>query len=633
MQDESTRKGLLNKNIQSPNSQEIQLNEKGKNKETIAHPKKVFKKKNHVHYYSKSSQQGNNNHIKKEPNISNKLSFNEMDDEEELDHPKPLRSDSEEDLDDLKAEFAIKSEEEETLDNILKNKQNFSLNLENIQNNIEIPEIRDAKQIRHSVIDDNKNEKKENIVSGRKMKKLIPLKKSYNSKTISINQVNQIKLKINKKLNNTDVNKNNLEKKEKKGNKNVKHNSTDNQINKEIIKNKKKNIYHHASLNLLKKRVDKNIKFEKKDSSKIGNENYNYVNIIKNDTKQYSEPRNMLIDNQNRHLYANSLPISKIKYQIPKTKNIIKEECEKNQSQEKKAETIPNKINLNQSQQKNLVLKKKKLISLKNINYLMHNEGIQSFASDIDEKDNVYLNENSYNKTEGNINIIDNFSKVKSNELQRHNLDKKFNIFENKQKQAQNNNLKYRKKTYEKGGKFNNIQTTFVVLSKNQNTNKIPKSKNNPEIIKNNKNNSIPSANNLNNTKINKGNIIPNSKYSNGINYQRMSVNIPRRLGSNSNMDNVPIRGSYNFNEYLYNKVNNDISYRNYLESSIIRDRVINRNNRERNTNYFINKSSNNTQNIIPFYDYDYDYNYDYYYNDNQFPNNSYIQYSINSNY
>ena len=336
-----------------------------------------------------------------------------MDDEEELDHPKPLRSDSEEDLDDLKAEFAIKSEEEETLDNILKNKQNFSLNLENIHNNIEIPEIRDAKQIRHSVIDDNKNEKKENIVSGRKMKKLIPLKKSYNSKTISINQVNQIKLKINKKLNNTDVNKNNLEKKEKKGNKNVKHNSTDNHINKEIIKNKKKNIYHHASLNLLKKRVDKNIKFEKKDSSKIGNENYNYANIIKNDTKQYSEPRNMLIDNQNRHLYANSLPISKIKYQIPKTKNIIKEECEKNQSQEKKAETIPNKINLNQSQQKNLVLKKKKLISLKNINYLMHNEGIQSFASDIDEKDNVYLNENSYNKTEGNINIIDNFSKIK----------------------------------------------------------------------------------------------------------------------------------------------------------------------------------------------------------------------------
>ena len=46
----------------------------------------------------------------------------------------------------------------------------------------------------------------------------------------------------------------------------------------------------------------------------------------------------------------------------------LEKDNNKNQSQEKKAETIPNKINLPQSQQKNLVLKKKKLISLKNIN-------------------------------------------------------------------------------------------------------------------------------------------------------------------------------------------------------------------------------------------------------------------------
>lgn len=633
MHDESIRRVLLNKKIKSLNNQEIQLSEKDKNKETIVHPQKIFNKKNHVHYYSKSSQQGNNNHIKMEPNNSNKLSFNEIDDEEELDHPKPLRSDSEEDLDDLKSEFIIKREKEETLDNILKNEQYFSLNFDGIQKNVDevvIPDIRDAKQIRHRVIDDNKNEKKENILNGRKMKKLIPLKKSFNSRTITINQVNQIKFKINKKLNNIDVNKNNIEQKEKKDNKNIKHNSNENNINKELINNNKNNMFHHASLNLLKKKIDKKINFEKKNSSKMGNENYNYVNIIKNDKKQYNDLRSMLIDNQNSYLHANSLPISKIKYRIPKTKNIIKEECEKNHSQERKDETIRNKIHLTQNQQKNLVLKKKKLISLKNKNYLIHNEGIQSLTSDVSGKDNVYLNENSFNKTEGNINIIDNFSKVKSNELKRHNLDKKYNIFENKKEETQNNNLKYRKKTYEKGGKFNNIQTTFVILSKNQNTNKIPKSKNNPEIIKNNKNkcinstiNSTSSANSLNNTKINKRSIIPRSKNWNEINYQRMSLNIPRRFGSNSNKDNLPIRGSYNLNDYLYNKENNHIGYRNYLESSIIRERYIKRNNRERKNSYFINKSSNNTQNITPFYDYD--YNKDYYYNDKQFPNNSYI--------
>ena len=251
MHDESIRRVLLNKKIKSLNNQEIQLSEKDKNKETIVHPQKIFNKKNHVHYYSKSSQQGNNNHIKMEPNNSNKLSFNEIDDEEELDHPKPLRSDSEEDLDDLKSEFIIKREKEETLDNILKNEQYFSLNLDGIKNNVDevvIPDIRDVKQIRHSVIDDNKNEKKENILNGRKMKKLIPLKKSFNSRTITINQVNQIKLKINKKLYNIDVNKKNLEQKEKKDNKNIKHNSNENNINKELINNNKNNMFHHASL-------------------------------------------------------------------------------------------------------------------------------------------------------------------------------------------------------------------------------------------------------------------------------------------------------------------------------------------------------------------------------------------------
>ena len=90
---------------------------------------------------------------------------------------------------------------------------------------------------------------------------------------------------------------------------------------------------------------------------------------------------------------------------------------------------------------------------------------------------------------------------MKSSEIKPPFLQKKNNSFMNTF-DTQEKCQKYRTKTFERGGKFNNIQTTYVVISKKKNTKGIPKANISPKIIDYKYYkliNPIPSANCLNN--------------------------------------------------------------------------------------------------------------------------------------
>ncbi len=631
MKNENMRRVLLNRNMNAAPRYQIQSNENNKNKENIVSSQKIINKNNHVHYYSKSSNRSNNNtNSKKDLKLSKKLSYNdEKNNEEEIDHPKPLLSDIEEDLDDLKAQFIKKNVDKE----ILNKDKNNNLYFENIKKNNNTMDILDTKN--KILIEENTKEKDNNInnekvLNKKKSEIYFPLKKSYKSENLCLDHI-----KPQLSVNFIDNDKKDYNIKKIKRNEQI---FMSNRSKKEL-NNNRKTLCQNSSFNLLNEKTTKKNKPEKRNENKVRNENYNYLNIPNNNKKiNKKSPINKSVsiinNNQKQYLYTSNIPKVKRKYGNLQIESIIKEECERNHSQEKTNSLIHNRMtNIPQNQQKNITSRSTIPIILKNINNSLPNEEIRSFASDRDyEYSSNVLDEFSKNNTEENN--VHNLSRIKSNDLKKTDFQKRHNIFMNNKEDDHNNTSRYRKKTYEKGGKFHNVQTTYIVISKKPNINKIPKSSNNPEIVDYNKYkfiNPTPSANYLNNSKLNNvANI--SSNYPNEYEYQRKSVNEIRRVGSNNNFKNLPIRRSYNYNDFILDNNNYDTNYRNYIESSIIRNGDLYKDIKGRNTCYLINKSSSINQNTMSNYDYDYKYDYFYNYDDN-FTNNSYFHYNTNANY
>ena len=628
MKNENMRRVLLNRNMHAAPRYQIQSNENNKNKENIVSSQKIINKNNHVHYYSKSSNRSNNNNnSKKDLELPKKLSYNdEKNNEEEIDHPKPLLSDTEEDLDDLKAQFIKNNEDKEILNKDINNNLYFEY-IPKINDN---PNTKNEILIEENTAEEDNNINNEKVLKRKRSERYFPLKKSHKSENLCLNH---IKPQLSDNFNDNDKKDYNI-KKIKKNEQIIMPNRSKKEFN-----NNRKTLCQNSSFKLLNEKTTKKNKPEKRNENKIRNENYNYINIpINNKNTNKKSPINKSVsiinNNQKQYLYTSNIPKLKRKYGNLQIESIIKEECERNHSQEKTISSIPNRMtNISQNQQKNITLRSRKPINLKNINNSLPNEEIRSFASDRDYDYSSYvLDEFSKNNTEENN--THNLSRIKSNDLKKSDFQKRHNIFMNNQVDNHNNTSRYRKKTYEKGGKFNNVQTTYIVISKKPNINKIPKSNNNPEIVDYNKYkyiNPTPSANYLNNSKLNNVENI-SSNYPNEYEYQRKSVNELRRVGSNKNVKNLPFRRSYNYNDFIFDNNNYDTNYRNYIESSINRNGDLYKDIKGRNTCYLINKSSNINQNTLPNYDYDYKYDYFYNYDDN-FPNNSYFQYNINANY
>ena len=630
MQNNNYMKGLFfNRNIQPSHEGKNKIIEKKKEKEKLSHSQRTFNKNNHVHYYSKSSNQTNLN-INKEKEISKKLSFNDIEDDEELDHPKPLISDEEEDIDNLKNIFnkKIKKNPEKS-----KKNENKGLNLKFNPKSSGFEKINELPS-KNSV----NNEKKMDNCS------FVPTKKNYKSETMSKKQISHIKAQINNKMNyiisNDDIINHNTDKK----------NIPMKKRNQELNNNKRKK-YEYTTYKNSNENFFSNISMEPLNNfSGIINENYNYVNI----PNQTNNNMNSL--NQRTQINNKSQMIKNQKQQmqticIPNNKNIInnpnevkiKEEYEKKCSKDKYFETEPNiyntinnnsqttKMQISQVSQNNSQIKNnlKKSINIKNINNLFSKEENQKFKSERNkDKENRILvinevdvsNKQKIQNELGCININNanlnkenkslNLQKTKSSEIKNTVCFEK-NIFYNKLEGQ--NNSKYRKKTFERGGIFNNIQTTYIVISKKKSMKYFPKtnlSNITPEIIDNNKYkfiNPTPSTNCLYYSKLCKGSYIP-QRYSTDLNFKRVNVNEQKKFGLNNSHNNLPVKRYNDYNNLVVNKLNinnYDTNYKNYVESFISGHNG----DKGRNTCLLNNKIDNTNNSNF----YDYDFNYEYY--------------------
>ena len=662
------RGDFLSKNFQQKFEQQKKINEKEGEKEKLSRSQRSFNKNNHVHYYSKSSNQNNIN-INKETDISKKLSFNDTNDDEELDHPRPLMSDieiEEEELFILKNKFIKKIANKKNFKNS-KNAKN-DLNLKFIPKSTEIPKIKVLPPQPGEYKTDFKKKRIEHKNDNNINNEKIPFKNGYKSETISKKQINNLKSQLKNKMNyiisNNDIYNHNTEKKIKpKSQQIIKPNKPKPRLN-----NSNKNIYENNSShnsNCLNNRNDSNQKIIQinieinNNPYPIRNENKDYINIQnntnnnsnnnpfnnknylnKNLTKQNSQKK-IIYNNQKQQVHSVYLSKSKIKEKKEKellAKKKIQEDYDNNYSQTKMIQTEPN-LNLDISKiiQQNSKIKtliKRKPINITNINnllskdvecHLLSERELNINKEDISEKENINYTQN---------NIL-NYSKMKSSEIKPPILEKKNNSFINKF-DKQENYTKYKTKTFERGGKFNNIQTTYVVISKKK-LKGIPKANASPKIIDCNKYkpiNPIPSANCLNYVKLYKDGQIP-QYYSTDLRFQRMTFNEPKKAGINKSQNHLPVKGCENYNTIDSNNNNNiDTNYKKYIDSSNGRNYDIYIEQNKRNSNYLINKTINNPQNTIPIYDND--YNYDFFYNNydniNQIHNNHYISYNNNYN-
>ena len=562
----------------------------------------------------------NDNLIKKVKEISKKLSFNNFEDEEGLDHPKPLISDCEDNLIDLKNQFINKTNNKKKLKTFLKYENKQDLNLKNVTKSWEFTEYLDSTENQNPNIQNKKNIKIVNglnILINKNNERFKPLKKSYKSETLTRKQLNEIKTQINNKINfiikNDDIINNNTEKKQKQ-----KYESGEIKKPKKVFNYKHKQVYNNLSINNSNNLEDIRTKIiNNKNNNQIRNETYNYINNSKNNNNlnksQQYQNTSILMDNLKQQVHSVFIPMSKKIYKNENIKNIIQEENENNNSQDNIVMTEPNVYKF-QNQSNMLPLKSRKIIEAKNFNNKIPNKEIKILQkykeSDMNKKG---INSNNNKKSELNDNL--NISKKKSNEI---NNFQKYYLFNN-ELDNQRNYQKYRTKTFERGGKFNNVQTTYVVISKNKNIKETPKENLNHEFKDYNELNMInptQSANKLTFSKFYRKSDIP-QRYSNNLQFQRINEN-DQGIYDNKKYNNKTMNHYYNNKNIIFNNNSFDNNYRNNIESSI-NEKGVYTDKKSRNYISFNNSSNNNNcqiQNQIFEYDY-------YFNNDNNLYNNN----------
>ena len=453
-----------------------------------------------VHYYSKSL---NKTNIKKESQIS---SFYDIEEEiEGLDHPKPLISDSEEDLEDLKTQFKKIMEHRNNLIAYFENKENQGLNLNKMH------KIDNSKYEETLYIDNDK--KILNINNKNKS----PLQNNDKSNMIIPKRItSQIKGQINNKINNYNIISNNNTEKNKKSKK-----------EKHIKIND--NIFEYESFNNLKEKKYSDLSTNIRNDEIIKNDNYNYINKKKdiiNNKQNNKDAKNK----QNLQINTSYIYKSEKEYENYISKNIIKEDYENNFIKEK------NRISKNISRKKKV--EKIKPIKIVNINYLNPKEETKHLQSINNESNNIL-----------------NSSKIKSSNIKLTDSQIIKNIFENQSETQKNKRKNYGKKSFIEDGKINN-QTTSIIICKKKNLKQIPKFNIIPGLIYDNDCkpiNQTPSSNQCNYVKIGKELKIPQS-FSRKIKDKQMYLNILKKFGINK---------SSNINDLSLSKNSFDKKYRN----------------------------------------------------------------------
>ena len=514
------------------------------NKEIISRSQRV--NSNHFVYCSKYSNVRNTSINKeKENDIFNRT--NDLINEEGLDHPNPLISDNEENLEELKSQFITKRDD-------LKRKRSKDIkNLTDIDIILNItsgrgtePNELPAETVKSNRIEENNTPIKFKILYKK------------NEKDLALNKISKIRPKthkilknhkqINKSLNNkmnisynntNNDNNNNKKENEIKMNKYIFLSKQENNKSSHEIKIEREEFKH--ILNYMDKKEKQNFHyFNEYNRRKPVINSYNYLNYGDENRREKMNRFNTINNKLNNKL--NKLSTLKQVYKACEKKNTqnnsinnIKEGLLKNKSNnpiynqtnsDEKENLNNNILRNNQNQQllnriKTEYPNKRKIIQneyenektiskilwtetdintksyLNNQYNMIKNKCRNSNQIIIDSKDLSTNNEsqtigidkekklrtlNRY-KSSKNKNILNNMLNksnnipiFNSNELKTPTLKKKHVIF-SKQKNGNENIPKNRLKSFEKDGNFNNIQTTFIVISKNTKRKSLQKSK------------------------------------------------------------------------------------------------------------------------------------------------------------
>ena len=586
----SIRKVLIRRDIPGIDINQIENNHN--EKENLYSSKRI---NNQVHYAS-NAENKNSNNINKIKEMSKKLILKDIEEDEEIDHPKPIISESEEELNDIKNNFINKIENKRNSNMNLQKRKNEYLNLKYFPKSSELIDYTNLlPEGKKQYIE--KNNKKPNLIN-KNGNKIICIKKNNISGASANKKFNPFKSKI---INNNDIIHNyNTEVKIKENNDKFKG------------KNEPKQLFNYQNTQIINEQeLFKNLK-EKKDKKMndngLGKE---YFNNNLNKSQQFGSKKN---SNNNHSLYFNStyIPINKLKYKAEPIKRPMEEECEKNNSQESFMQTMPNTKNKrirNISNYKNI-----RIINSTDV------DKIKKKAPKVKIQPIYLQKKNNFNKSDiiqipkirkVSDNIL-NISKLNSSEMKIPSLPERHSSLE-KKKENERNYPKYSKNTFDKGRNYNNVQTTYVVISKKKNSKDISKA-DIPESKNNNNNNNIlmKSANFINSSKLN-CDTNTSKGYFLQLKYQRNNLKDSKENKTNYSLSN--------------NNHNYGTNIRKFIKSSINESNGIYFENKK-NTNHLVNKSVNINKNMPII-----DCNYDYYYDAKQIGKNSYIPLKPNYNY
>ena len=632
--EDQIKTALLNRNRDYLSNQRNIQNDREKELRRINRSQRV--NTNHFVYCSKYSNVRNASYREKETDKSNRAK--NLIDDEGLDHPIPLISDSEENFEELKVQFIIKKEKYENINNDLKRKRLKNLKiLEDVTGTYLTLTSREATDSNeHPVetnesndIQDNNSSRKYNILCKKKENNLglnyinqskpktqiIIRNQKYINKSLNINNTNkenEIKMSQNMSKNkNIIIDKNENEKNQstngnkrkrqdfknilgyidKKEKQNLKYPNESNQLKPEINSyndlnytdksgNQKFQRFNtiNNKLNILKKeKICEKISAEnisvnriKKGHEKSKNNIYDYNKINTDNKENLYLKNNLITDNKRQEL------INRIKSEYSQKRKIIQNENENDKSNWKILLTetdvktksfLNNQYNLKKSRYKENnpfnIFDKKDLSATNN----------ESQTIGIDEqKKLVKLNSYKFSK---NKNLLNNFlnkpnylSNLNSSELQTPILKKKHIIF-SKQKNGNENSSNLRLKTSENKEKLNDIQTTFIVISKNTKRKPASKSKLATQIIDDSKlKYPIQSVTYQNNSKFLKRKSNPiYSEYFFDIKDRRTIGNENKNLGVTKSVNNMSVKHHDYKNELSCDKKtlhSNNINYFDY---------------------------------------------------------------------
>ena len=550
-----------NKNMQSIQEKKIQINENN----IIRNSRKNYNTNNHVHFYSNSSKK-NKDVLNNDRIIENKIK-NEA--KEELDHPKPLITENDEDLDNLKSQFDQKEQKEinvtpPTSENAI------------IQKNENLEKTKDSSEGQESNYEYKiiKSEKNKMVCSDLKNynNKGNNLKMNKNNKTEGVNSINKgknILISVNKMS--EYKNKNNKNNPFIRNNFNMKNNNKtfDRKINNNFVVDK--------YLNIEKENQNSNINSNKK-------ENISYV----------SNQANSLIKNKNNKnskkiLSSKESLKTKIKtIEVKPIKRLIYQECEKNYSSEKKINNFQN-VSKNNIRYYRHSINDTKII-YKKLDLTMNNSRSRNLSIDkiklLNKKDDKDKDKDALDKD--NTNKIQT-SKKESNETKPQQQNRLLN-----QKAINLNQIK----------NFNNTKTTYVVFSKNNKISQIPKVNFTP-IFKQNYTKISNQKKNLVKPKMTLSNQLSFS------NAKHLFAQKQKKITLNKSQKKI----------YFFNKPEYENDFRNSNKTTIYENnKEIFDDLKDKKPIQVIKNYPKNKQNIFPSYGSNYDYQY--YYGNNFFDNN-----------